>query len=393
MRTSGCAVRAARLRAARFSLALVAGALVAGCGGGGGGTGGPPVVGGPTPTPTTAPTPTPAPSATPTPFPQTFARSDAQGVLAMWKVLGTGGYYPGGFPVGVSSARRRPAAARTPSSSTSPCQSGGASGVGSVQVYTADPFTLNGVPYQLQTYVDYYDTQCQQHERNATVETPVSNTASSGTAVGYTTEFGKTGSTLGIGSYSLSYTPTSITVLADEQPQGNGGAQMLHWGTTCTLPSQGANSLTCGMASADTIYNSGFLTTGLVETVVETFDTSGNVSATISGTTYSGSGLALASPAPGNTAWGVTGGTQVDALSGSANVVYNGSIATSGSLTLTGSGSGTKATGTLAATVLHATVVQGSVTLATIDADADGNGTVLYGNGSTNVVAGFTITQ
>jgi hypothetical protein len=138
-------------------------------------------------------------------------------------------------------------------------------------------------------------------------------------------------------------------------------------------------------------------TTGLLETVTESYDsTAQHWTAQISGTTYAGSGLSLVQPAPGGSTWGIQGGVQLDTLSGSGTYTMpNGSSFDSQlDYTTTSDPDGYSAGAHLVAAnaTLTITVSKDGATVATVVVDGDGNGTVTYAaDNSTENVAGFTI--
>jgi hypothetical protein len=137
-------------------------------------------------------------------------------------------------------------------------------------------------------------------------------------------------------------------------------------------------------------------TTGLLETVTETYNSGTNAwTAQISATTYAGSGLSLVQPPSGGSTWGIQGGTQIDALSGNGSAKYSGSFASQLDYTTTASDpNGYSATAHLVAAgaTLTITVSKNGATVATAVVDGDGNGTVTYAaDNSTDTVAGFTI--
>jgi hypothetical protein len=108
-------------------------------------------------------------------------------------------------------------------------------------------------------------------------------------------------------------------------------------------------------------------------------------------TTYSGSALALVPPSSG-TGWGLSGGTQMDSLSGTGTATLSGSLVTSGSYNITDTTAGITASGSFAGSgPLTITLTQNGATLATITVDADGNGTITYADSTRETVAGFVI--
>jgi hypothetical protein len=266
------------------------------------------------------------------------------------------------------------------------CSTGGSSGIGSVSFSS----TTDAQGNQTQTYSDYYDGSCQQTERVATLVYPAGSSFSSGSVTGQTTEFDRTGAVTGYATMQSSYTPTSVTVQTADAKTVS-GAVVGRSGATCITPSTSSSNETCGLASFATVAGA---TTGVTESVNETFTANGqnfNATATVTATTYSGSGLTLVPPSSG-TAWGLSGGTQLDSITGTGNATYNGSLATSATYSVNDSTAGITASGSIAGTSLTLTLVQGTTTLATITVDPDGNGTITYAaDGSKENVAGFTI--
>jgi hypothetical protein len=173
-----------------------------------------------------------------------------------------------------------------------------------------------------------------------------------------------------------------------------GGPIVGRSGATCKNTS--ATAETCGLASFAAVAGT---TTGLTETVSESFATSQNgfnstVTAQIGATTYTGSGLSLVPPASGGTAWGLSGGTLLHSITGSNNSSYQGSFVSSATYSANDSTAGITASGTLTnpGQVLTITLSQGGSTVATIVVDADGNGTITYASDNNKEnVAGFTI--
>jgi len=354
---------------ARYASALLSCAFLAACGGGGGGS---------TPTPITTPGPG---SNLPT---RSVVRSDAQAILTAGKVLGTGGYAAGGPPLAamavarhIESARRSPQAVQ--------CSSGGISGVGSVSFSSSTDAQGN----QTQVYGDYYDANCQQAERIATLVFPPGSSLSSGSITGTTTEYDRTATVIGYATFQSSYTPTTLT-LQTADAKTVGGAVVGHSGATC-IASSNSPTETCGLASFATV---GGTTTGLTESITETFTSTGQITGTIAAqlaaTTFTGAGLTLVPPSSG-TAWGLSGGTQLDSTTGTGNATVNGSITTSATYSFNDATAGITASGSISGTSLTVTLVQGSTTLATVTIDADGNGSVTYADSSKETVAGFTI--
>jgi hypothetical protein len=337
--------------------------------------------------------PGPAPVATATPAAPTSraqAFLDAQTVLAIGKFLGTGGYVFGTPAAGAFASARDTLARRTTQVSISPCAPGGVSGVGSTEVVTQPNAIVNLIPTLVLSFEDFYDASCQNFERIAIIESPLANTPSSGSAFGATTITSATGAPVASSSFTLSYTGTAITIRTDAAP----GAQQavpvpvttIHSGATCI---QAPGGQVCGIASFGTVSN---VTSGFTESVAESFGAGGVVTAQITAQTDSGTAFALVAPTSG-AAWALSGATPISTVAGNASVAYNGSIAVSGTYTLTDSVFGIAMSGTLANAALHITLTRSGVTLATIGVDGDGNGNVTYADGSTNVVAGFTMVQ
>ena len=170
-----------------------------------------------------------------------------------------------------------------------------------------------------------------------------------------------------------------------------GGAQAGQSGASCVPTS--ASVVRCNLAS---FMAAGGETTGLLETVTETFTSNGAWTAQISATTYTGSGLFLVQPASGGSTWGIQGGTQSDSLSGSGSYTQpsGSSFVSQLDYTTTSNPGGYSATAHLNAAAhntLTITVSKNAATVATAVVDGDGNGTVTYADNSTDTVAGFTI--
>jgi hypothetical protein len=357
--------------AARIVTALLSCSLLAACGGGGGGS--------PTPVQTTTP---PGGGSTT----RAVVRSDAQTGLTVAKLLGADNYFPGGQPLGAMAVARRIMAHKRPEAVN--CSSGGTSGVGSVSF--DETFDAQG--NDTQNYRDYYDASCAQPERVATLVFPNGTNvgSSSGTITGSTTEYARSGGAItGYATLQISWTPTTVTVVANDAATV-GGAVVGRSGVTCVQT--GTNTVQCGTASYQTVAGA---TTGLVATINQTLsgfgNGSGSVSATLSATTYSGSSLALVQPASG-TAWGLSGGTALDTVSGNGSATFSGSIVTNGTYSFTDSTQSISASGSFSnAGPLTVTLTQSGATAATFTIDVDGNGSVTYADGTSNVVAGYVI--
>jgi hypothetical protein len=354
----------------RLMTALLTSALLAACGGGGGGGTGGGSGAVPTPTPTSAPVNARA-----------VIRSDGQGILAAGKVLSGGGYNAGGAPLGAMGTIRRIRARR---GTLAACNSLGSLGSNTVTD------TTDAQGNDTQTYTDYYDSNCQQIERVAVLVYPKGSSISGGSVNGTTTEYDHSAAVTGYSTWQSTFNSSTMTVQTQDA-KTVGGAIVGRSGATCTYT--GTNTETCGQASFATV---GGTTTGLTESINESFAASGqNYAATaqLSATTYSGSGLTLVPPSSG-TAWSLSGGTQLDSITGSGNSTYNGSFIISGSYSITDTTAGITASGTVAGATqsLTITLQQGGSTVATIVVDADGNGTITYASdGTKENVAGFTI--
>ena len=238
-----------------------------------------------------------------------------------------------------------------------------------------------------QTYGDYYDSNCQQTERIATLVFPAGSGAT-GSVTGTTTEYDRTGAVTVYATVQATYDRTSVTVqTADARTVG--GPIVGRSGATCVATSNTA--ATCSIASFATVAG---VTSGATETVSESFTVAGSstaVSAQLTGTTYTGSGLALVPPGSGSTTWGLTGGTQLDSITGTGNATYNGSIVTSASYSITDTTANISASGGISGSSLTLTLTQAGATIATVTIDADGNGSITYSDNTREVVAGFTI--
>ncbi len=354
--------------AARIATAIFSCALLAACGGGGSG----------------GSTPISGPGATPTPSGGSASRSvvvsDAAAILTAGKLLGSDGYGAGGPPLGAMAVTRHVQSHR--STQAVQCQSGGSSGVGSVSFASSTDAQGNNT----QTYSDYYDASCAQIERVATLTYPA---GSSNSATGTTTEYSHGGTVTGFATVQTSWTSTSVTATTADSATVN-GAVIGRSGVTCVLTSQ--STQTCGTAQFSTVAGT---TTGLTGSLSESFtatgQTTGTISAQFTGTTYSGSSLTLVPPSSG-TAWGLSGGTAMDTLSGNGTATVNGSLVTGGAYSVTDSTANITASGSYTGSaLLTLTLKQGATTLATITIDVDGNGTITYADNTTQNVAGFTI--
>lgn len=364
--------------AARMAAVILSCSLFAACGGGGGGG-----------TVATAPVPTASPGPISTPSAgasRSVVRSDAETILTAGKLLGDDGYFVGGPPLGAMSVVRHVASRRR--TQAVQCSSGGSSGVGSVSFSESTDAQGNTT----QTYDDYYDASCQQIERMATlVYPPGASLGSSGSITGTTTEYDKSAAVTGYATVQSSWTPTSVTAqTADAKTVG--GAVVGRSGVTCTASSTTSTTQTCGTASFATV---GGATNGLVASLVETFtstgQTTGTVSAQMTATTYAGSALALVPPSSG-TAWGLSGGTQLDLLTGSGNATFNGSLVIAASYVVGDTTTGINASGAYSGSgTLTIALTQTGSTLATITIDVDGNGTITFADGTKETVAGFVI--
>lgn len=358
--------------AARIATAILSCSLLAACGGGGSS---------PAPVQTVPPG-----GGGPGTASRAVVRSDAEAILTVGKLLGNDGYSVGGPPLGAMAVVRHVQSRKRVQAVQ--CQSASGTGVGSVSFDE----TTDAQGSTTQNYRDYYDTNCTQPERVATLTFPPGATfSSSGSVTGSTTEYDHSGAVIGYATVQSSWTPTSMTAqTADSSTVG--GAVVGRSGVTCTSPSTSSNTQTCGTASFQTVAGT---TTGLTATLTETFtstgQTSGNVSAQFNATTYSGSGLSLVAPSSG-TNWGLSGGTPMDTLSGSGSASFNGSIVTSGNYSITDSTAGISASGSFtSAGPLTVTLTQGGTAVATFTVDALGNGTVTYADNSHETVAGFVI--
>ena len=256
-------------RAALVATALVSSSLLAACGGGGGSS---PVV-----------TPTFAPGGATT---TAVVRSDAQTVLVAAKLLGSDGYFPGGPPLGAMSVARL-VRSRAPRAVAN-CSSGGTSGVGSVSFDE----TTDAQGNDTQNYRDYYDANCAQPERVATLIYPAGTSVGSpsGSITGSTTEYSHAGTVIGYATLLASWTPSSVTVRTVDS-NAVGGGVVGQSGATCDATS--TTAVTCGTASFQTVAGT---TTGVAGTIAETLvpntqNGGGTVTAQLSATTYGGAGL------------------------------------------------------------------------------------------------------
>ncbi len=357
-------------RRALVAISVLCCSLLAACGGGGGGS-----------SPVVTSTTTPAGGAT-----LAVIRSDAQTVLTVAKLLGSDGYYPGGTPLGAMSVARLIRSRKH--LAVANCSSGGSSGVGSVSFDESTDAQGNDT----QNYRDYYDASCAQPERVATLIYPPGTSVGSpsGSITGSTTEYARAGTVSGYASVAVSWTPSSVTVRTADAASA-GGPVVGQSGATCTATS--STMVTCTTASFQTVAGSA---TGLTATVTESVTSlpqggGGTVSAQLSATTYSGSGLALVAPASG-TAWTLNGGTPMDTLAGNGTATFSGSAVTSGNYSVTDTTQNVTASGSFSsAGPLTVTLTQTGATLATIVIDVDGNGTVTYAGGTVQAVAGFVI--
>ncbi|HEY0395840.1 MAG TPA: hypothetical protein VGD01_15175 [Candidatus Elarobacter sp.] len=313
-------------------------------------------------------------------------RSDAQTGLTVAKLLGADNYFPGGQPLGAMAIARRILAHKRPEAVN--CSPGGASGVGSVSFDE----TVDAQGNDTQNYRDYYDASCAQPERVATLVFPNGTNvgSASGTITGSTTQFARSGGAVtGYATLQISWTSTTLTVVANDEATV-GGSVVGRSGVTCVQT--GSNTVQCGTSSYQTVAGT---TTGVVATINQTLTGNGNgsgsVSATLSATTFSGSGLALVPPTSG-TNWGLSGGTALDTITGNGNASFSGSIVTNGSYSFTDSTQGISASGSFSnAGPLTVTLTQSGATVATFTIDVDGNGSVTYADGTSNVVAGYVI--
>ena len=310
-------------------------------------------------------------------------RAQVQALLTVSKVLDTGGYYPGFLTLGPMERGRSMQSVRSTRSTV--CSAGGASGDGSASYSsTSDAQAYHDV------YNDFYSPNCANLERITTLDQPKSNTQSQGVSTGYTTQYNRAGAVIGYATNQQTFNPNLLTVsMSDAKTVG--GAQAGQSGASCVPTS--STDASCNLAS---FMAAGGETTGLLETVAETFNSSNQVwSAQISATTYAGTGLSLVRPPAGGSTWGIQGGTQIDTLTGSGTAKYSGSFASQLDYTTTSSPGGYSATAHLVAATpatLTITVSKNGATVATAVVDGDGNGTVTYAaDNSTDTVAGFTI--
>ena len=308
-------------------------------------------------------------------------RAQVQALLTVSKVLDTGGYYPGWVTLGPMDRGRRTQSVRSTRSTA--CNPGGANGDGSTYATT-----MSDAQGQHDVYSDFYSPNCVNPERVTTLNLPPSNTMNQGTSAGYTTEYNRAGAVIGYATNQQTYTTNLLTVsMSDAKTVG--GAQVGRSGASCVPTS--SSVVRCNLASFMT---AGGETTGLLETVTETYNSNSAWSAQISATTYASSGLSLVQPSAGGSTWGIQGGTQIDALSGSGTAAYNGSFATQLDYTTTSNPGGFSGTAhfVAAGATLTITVSKNGATVATAVVDGDGNGTVTYAaDNSTDIVAGFTI--
>ncbi|HWT04838.1 MAG TPA: hypothetical protein VN224_03705 [Xanthomonadales bacterium] len=310
-------------------------------------------------------------------------RAQAQALLTVSKVLDTGGYYPGFATLGPMDRGRRAQSVRSTRSAA--CSPGGANGDGS-----ALATTTSDAQGRHDVYSDYYSPNCVNPERITTLNLPTSNTVSQGVSTGYTTEYNRAGAAIGYATNQQTYGTNLLTVFMSDA-KTPGGAQAGRSGASCVPTS--STAVRCNLAS---FMMAGGEMTGLLETVTETYNSSsGAWTAQISATTYADSGLSLVQPAAGGSTWGIQGGTQIDALSGSGTAAYSGSFASQLDYTTTSSPGGYSATAhlsTAAHNTLTITVSKNGAAVATAVVDGDGNGTITYAaDNTTDTVAGFTI--
>lgn len=358
--------------AGRIATAIFSCSLLAACGGGGGG--------GSSPAPVQTPVGPNGGAAS-----RAVVISDADAILTAGKLLGGDGYAGGGPPLGAMAVVRR---VRSGRQTQAACQSGGSSGVGSRMV-TSSTDSQNRMT---QTYSDYYDANCAQVERVATLTYPPGQQlSSSGSITGTTTEYDRTGAVIGFANVQSSWDQNSVTATTADSLTVNGPV-VGRSGATCVLTS--ASTQSCGTALFSTVAG---ITTGLTASLTETFTSTGqftgNVSAQFTGTTYSGAGssFTLVPPASG-TAWGLSGGAVMDSLSGTANATLNGSLVTAGTYSVTDSTAHVSASGSYSGSgPLTITLTQSGTALATITIDVDGNGTITYADTTKQNVAGFVI--
>jgi hypothetical protein len=312
--------------------------------------------------------------------PKAIQRAQVQALLTVSKVLDTGGYYPGFATLGPMGRGRR---AQSVQPLTAVCSPGGANGDGSASYSsTTDAQGRHDV------YNDFYSANCVNLERVTTLNQPTSNTQSQGVSTGYTTQYNHAGAVIGYATNQQTYNQNLLIVFMSDA-KTPGGAQVGQSGASC-VPTSGAVTR-CNLASFMT---AGGETTGLLETVTETYTGNGASTAQVSATTYAGSGLSLVQPTAGGSTWGIQGGTQIDTLSGNGSDTYlSSSFASQLDYTTTSSPGGYSAAAHLVAAhaTLTITVSKNSATVATAVVDGDGNGTVTYADNSTDTVAGFTI--
>ena len=308
-------------------------------------------------------------------------RAQVQALLTVSKVLDTGGYYPGYLTLGPMARGRRTQGAQRVEPVRATCSPGGANGDGS-----ASASSTSDAQGRHEIYSDFYSPNCVNTERITTLNEPTSNTANQGTSTGYTTQYNRAGVVIGYATNQQTYNQNLLTVVMSDA-KTVGGAQAGRSGASCVPTSSTVTR--CNLASFMT---AGGETTGLLETVTETYNNSGTWTAQISATTYAGSGLSLVQPPAGGSTWGIQGGTQIDSLSGSGTAAYNGSFASQLDYTTTSSPGGYSATAHLvfANATLTITVSKNGATAATAVVYGDGNVTYAADN-STDTVAGFTI--
>lgn len=352
--------------AARIATAIFSCSVLAACGGGGGGSS-------PTPIQTSAPGGV-------GPASRSVVLSDASAVLTAAKLVSSDGYGPGGPPVGAMALARHVLSRRRPQAVS--CQPGGSSGVGSVSFASSTDAQGNTT----ETYSDYYDSSCAKPERIATLTYPAGQSSS---ATGTTTEYNQSGAVIGYATVQTTWSSSSVTVTTADSATV-GGSVVGRSGATCILTS--SSTLTCGTAVFATVAGT---TTGLTETLNQSFSATGQTTGTItvqaSGTTYTGTSFTLVPPSSG-TAWGLSGGTALDSLTGNGTANVNGSAVTSGNYSITDTTANVTASGSFSNSgPLTLTLTQSGSTLATMVVDADGNGTITYADTTKQNVAGFVI--
>jgi hypothetical protein len=319
---------------------------------------------------------------------RTLARADAQAMLAAAKIVVPGGYYPGLAPIGAFAVLRHPSASRRAQSG--PCGPGGTSGIGSTMI----DINVGADGDWTSTYTDFYDASCTQRERVTTLRLPPpAGILDRGPilATGTTTAYDRTGAVIAFSAVQVSYSETFVTVqTADAKTVG--GPVVARSAATCTTAQPASGPETCSLAAWST---AGTQTTGVTETVGVSFGptpgaASTRATAQISATVVSGAPLTIV--ASGTTAWTITGGTPIGALSGLAFADYYGFNLVDTGFEMTDALNGLESHSATIGPAVGLNLDRAATPFAALHADADGIGTITYASdGATEPIAGFTI--